>query len=163
MKPTVYLETSVVSYYCSRPSRDLVVAAHQQITAVWWETRLFSHFEPFVSEAVCIEAACGDPQAAQRRLEAIAQISRLAFTDAIGTLAVVYLRELRLPSDALPDATHIAYAVLHKMDCMATWNCRHIASRLARDRVVRYNVAHGLKVPTLCTPEELMEESNEDE
>lgn len=25
-KPTVYIETSVVSYYCSRPSRDLIVA-----------------------------------------------------------------------------------------------------------------------------------------
>jgi hypothetical protein len=28
----VYLETSVVSYLAARPSRDVVVAAHQQVT-----------------------------------------------------------------------------------------------------------------------------------
>jgi len=32
MKPRVYIETSVISYLTSRPSRDLIVAANQQIT-----------------------------------------------------------------------------------------------------------------------------------
>ena len=36
MKETVYLETSVVSYYTGRPSRDVVVLAHQEITRQWW-------------------------------------------------------------------------------------------------------------------------------
>lgn len=32
MGPTVYLETSVVSYLAALPSRDLLSAAHQQIS-----------------------------------------------------------------------------------------------------------------------------------
>jgi hypothetical protein len=36
---TVYIETSVVSYLVSRPSRDLIVAAHQQLTREWWDRR----------------------------------------------------------------------------------------------------------------------------
>ena len=32
MAPTVYLETSIISYPVARPSRDLVTAAHQQLT-----------------------------------------------------------------------------------------------------------------------------------
>ncbi len=32
MKPSVYIETSVVSYLTARPSRDLVTATYQQIT-----------------------------------------------------------------------------------------------------------------------------------
>ncbi len=36
MKPTVYVETSVVSYLMARPSRDLVIAANQAITREWW-------------------------------------------------------------------------------------------------------------------------------
>jgi hypothetical protein len=38
-RPTVYVETSVVSYLTARPSRDLLLAAHQQVTRDWWATR----------------------------------------------------------------------------------------------------------------------------
>ena len=37
MKTKVYVETSVISYLSARPSRDLVVAAHQEITRQWWD------------------------------------------------------------------------------------------------------------------------------
>lgn len=40
MNPKAYVETSVVSYYTARPSRDLVVAAHQEITRDWWDNHL---------------------------------------------------------------------------------------------------------------------------
>ena len=36
-KQTVYIETTVLSYLTLRPSRDLLVAAHQQVTVDWWE------------------------------------------------------------------------------------------------------------------------------
>jgi len=32
MKPKAYIETTVVSYLTAVPSRDLVLAAHQQVT-----------------------------------------------------------------------------------------------------------------------------------
>jgi len=34
------LETSVISYVASRPSRDLIVAAHQQLTHAWMDDLL---------------------------------------------------------------------------------------------------------------------------
>ncbi len=37
MRPTVYVETSVISYLTSRPSQYLVVAAHQAVTRQWWD------------------------------------------------------------------------------------------------------------------------------
>lgn len=37
MKAKVYVETSVISYLTSRPSRDVVIAGHQQTTRDWWE------------------------------------------------------------------------------------------------------------------------------
>jgi hypothetical protein len=39
MKPKVYLETTFVSYFAARPSRDIIIAAHQQLTQEWWERR----------------------------------------------------------------------------------------------------------------------------
>ena len=66
MKPTVYLKTTIISYVAARASRDLVVAAHQQITREWWESRrrwYLSH----VSQLVWDEAMRGDQDAAARR------------------------------------------------------------------------------------------------
>jgi hypothetical protein len=47
MKSKLYLETTVPSYLTARPSRDLIVAAHQQITHEWWEMRRHN-FEIFI-------------------------------------------------------------------------------------------------------------------
>ncbi len=55
MKPTVYIETTVPSYYTSRPSRDIIVLAHQEITRIWWDERL-QLFEAYISQVVIEEA-----------------------------------------------------------------------------------------------------------
>ena len=39
MKRRVYVETSIVSYLASQPSRDVVSAGRQQLTHSWWEMR----------------------------------------------------------------------------------------------------------------------------
>lgn len=58
--PTVYLETTIPSYLVARPSRDLIVAAHQQITHDWWcDAR--EHFDIYISEAVLTEIRLSDP------------------------------------------------------------------------------------------------------
>jgi hypothetical protein len=55
MMERVYIETTFVSYLTARPSRDLIVAAHQQITHDWWDTRR-GDFELCASELVFQEA-----------------------------------------------------------------------------------------------------------
>ena len=48
---TVYIETSVVSYYPGRPSRDAVIAGRQQSTQQFWRL-LTGELLPFVSALV---------------------------------------------------------------------------------------------------------------
>lgn len=67
MKPSVYLETTVVSYYSAPRSRDLIIAAHQQVTQDWWDTVL-PKFDAYVSPFVINEISRGDEQLAQQRL-----------------------------------------------------------------------------------------------
>ena len=57
-KQSVYVETTIVSYLTARPSRDLVLAAHQQITQEWWATRR-NNFDLYVSRAVIQEVGIG--------------------------------------------------------------------------------------------------------
>ena len=154
----VYVETSVVSYYCARPSRDLIVAAHQQITRDWWEMRLGQCYQPFVSEIVVAECARGDAAAAKQRLQAIEDLPRIAAdTGESERLARRYVEALGIPEFAYADALHIALAVLGNMDYMATWNCSHIANGATIARLLEFNHAQGLCECIICTPEELME------
>jgi hypothetical protein len=59
MKPKVYVETSTISYVVARPSRDLIIAANQQITREWWNNDR-SQFDLYISQVVINEANKGD-------------------------------------------------------------------------------------------------------
>lgn len=48
-----------MSYLTARPSRDVVIAGHQQTTHEWWDTRRQS-FELCISQLVRKEAEAGD-------------------------------------------------------------------------------------------------------
>ena len=156
MKPTVYIETSVVSYLTSRPSRDLVLAAHQQLTREWWEKR--SRFDLFISELVLREMSLGDLDAAARRLEAVQGIAVVALSDEATNLARTFVERGPIPEKALADALHISLSVLSGIDYLLTWNCSHIANAMIRSKIEEVCREAGYDPPVICTPEELMED-----
>ena len=121
---TVYIETTVVSYLVARPSRDLVVAGHQQLTREWWEFRR-AKFACFISEMVLDEARAGDREQAALRLQALHGLPRLAATEEGERLAAAFLRRV-LPSKAAQDAAHLAIATAGKVSYLLTWNCSHL-------------------------------------
>lgn len=156
MKSSIYVETSIVSYLTARPNRDLVRAAHQEVTREWWETR--GAFSLYVSQLVLDEAGAGDAGAALLRLEALRDVPRLELTSKATTLGRNLLREAALPSKATADALHIALAAVHGMDLLLTWNCAHIANATMRPKIEAICRASGFEPPVICTPLELTEE-----
>lgn len=145
MKPRVYIETSVLSYLTNWRSRDLVQAAHQEVTSEWWAGR--ERFELFVSDAVLAEAGRGDPAAAQ---------SRLAAAEGLPALAAALLRAAAMPAKAAVDAAHVAIATVHGMNFLLTWNCKHIANAVMRESIEAVCRRAGFRPPIICTPEELL-------
>ena len=154
MKPRVYVETSVVSYLAARASRDLIVAARQQLTHEWWDDQR-PEFDLFISQAVLQEAAAGDPDVAQRRLLFLEDIPSLVMSDAALELSLAMLSDGAVPAAASEDALHIAVAAVNGMDFLLTWNCRHIANAMMRARIGSVCEGLGYLPPILCTPEEL--------
>jgi predicted nucleic acid-binding protein len=156
VKATVYIETTIISYLTAKPSRDLIVAAHQQITAEWWE-----HVRPetdcFVSPFVIQEVSRGDSEFADKRLAAISDMPVLALNEDVQGLANTYFDATNLPEKAKLDAFHLAIAVWYRMDYVLSWNCRHIASGRVQRMLHDINARLGVPTPVLCTPEELME------
>ena len=107
---TVYIETSIVSYLTARPSRDLIVAANQQITDEWWENHR-NHFQLYISSLVVKEAKRGDKEAAQKRLQILQEIPILEWNAEVLELAEHFVTKKALTEKARNDALHVATAI----------------------------------------------------
>ena len=153
--PTVYVETSIISYLAARPSRDLIVAARQQLTHSWWRERR-PVFDLYVSQVVLDEILAGDPDAAARRAALAAGIPVLDITPEVADLAAALIHRVPLPTTAGADAAHIATAAYHRIDFLMTWNSTHIANAELRPRVEQVCRENGYPAPVLCTPDELL-------
>lgn len=154
MNDRVYLETSFIGYLTSRPNRDLIVAGHQQLTHEWWEDQR-QHFELCISQLVLQEAGSGDPDAAQERLDVLKGIQVLDITQDAINLAQELLSHGALPEKAGNDALHIAIAAVQHIPYLLTWNCKHIANATMRPVIQLVCEQRGLRMPILCTPDEL--------
>lgn len=152
---TVYLETSFISYLVSQPSRDLLVAAHQQTTHEWWNTRL-NEFECFISQVVIDEASSGNAKEATKRMDIIKYFLVLEFTADAESLAMAILSSGKFPQNAHRDAAHIAVAAVNDIDYLLTWNCKHLANAQIIRKISFVCNHEGFNMPVICTPEELM-------
>lgn len=155
-KQSVYLETSVIGYATSRPSRDLIVVAHQEQTREWFASSRQS-YELFISQLVLQESFAGDAEAVKTRQDFLNPFPLLEITDAVASLAETLLKRGALPPKAAGDAFHVAVSAFHGMSFLLTWNCKHIANAAMRPRIECVCRDSGYEPPVICTPEELME------
>ena len=154
MLQRVYIETTFVSYLTARPSRDVVIAGHQQSTQEWWDD-CREDYELCASELVFQEAAAGDPQAAQERLDVLKDMVLLEMRQEAQDLAKELVQAEALPAKAFQDALHIAVAAHQKVPYLLTWNLRHMANAIMRAPIETVCANKGYKAPIICTPEEL--------
>ena len=150
MKPKVYLETSIFSFYYDERSSPLIVA-QREATREWWE--LFrDNFECWVSPAVVSELNRG---AFPHRREALALANtfpKLAMRQEIPIIVETYVADFVMPRDPTGDALHLALASLYECEYLITWNCRHLANARKFGHIERVNRRLGLPVPRLVTP-----------
>jgi predicted nucleic acid-binding protein len=157
MRPKIYSETTVVSYYTSQISRDLIIAGHQQITREWWDNQI-DRYIPYISEIVFEEITRGDQKAAKKRIMAVEEFDYLEINSDVLKIAKEYFEALKLPDKSRLDALHLALAVQHGMDYLVSWNFIHLVGARPRKIIEEINYQKGIKSPIFCTPEELIEE-----
>ena len=151
----IYIESTIPSYVVARPARDLLQAARQQLTRDWWDLQREQH-ELFTSQVVLDEIAFGEKAMAQHRLELLQSVPLLPVTEEVMEFAGKVLASGLLPATADRDAAHIALASAYEMDILLSWNCRHIANAAIQARLRKLADASGFTLPVLCTPDELM-------
>ncbi len=157
MSETVYIETSMVGYLTARPSNNLILMANLEITRRWWETRS-GEFALYISQVVLDEVGQGEAEMAIKRLEILRGFPLLELNESVLDLAAQFLTRSNLPPKASDDAVHIAAATVHGLDYLLTWNCKHIANAQIQRKLSEISLDSGYKLPTICTPYELMGE-----
>ena len=159
-RKSVYIETSVVSYLTARRTKDLLVAAWQAVTVDWWETHR-GRFDLYTSDVTVMESRRGNPEAAQRRLEALVEIPVLSVTAQVDELSEALLHAGAIPPAYVGDSLHVAVSAVHGVDYLLTWNFRHIDNAETKPMMREVCGLHGYSCPEICTPQQLMGVSND--
>ncbi|MCK4342192.1 MAG: type II toxin-antitoxin system VapC family toxin [Phycisphaerae bacterium] len=159
MAGSVYIETTIPGAYFDE--RDDVVSRFQRHqTQLWWRVYR-QQYELYTSEAVLAELRQGSfprQDAAVRLLEGVPV---LPVDEEIGGVARAYVEHLVMPRGHMGDSFHLAFACIHAMDYLLTWNCRHLANPRKVAHIAEINRRLGLLTPTILTPQMLVEEDLE--
>jgi predicted nucleic acid-binding protein len=157
MKEKVYIETSVVGYFASKLSKDVIIAGRQKITRAKW-TQIARAFDVYISALVVQESRQGDIEASQKRLDAISGLPVLSITADAEKLASTLILEGAVPEKHPEDALHISIATTNGIDYLLTWNFSHINNAQIKSKIASVIERHGYHCPIICSPEELLGE-----
>ena len=157
MKPTVYIETTIPSFYHSiRSTQEM--ATVRQWTRDWWDSESL-RYSLVTSRAVLQELENGDHSHKQEKLAMLRDLPLLPITGPVSEIVEVYILRKIMPKNATGDALHLALASFYNCDYLLTWNCKHIANANKFNHIRRVNQILQLKTPELVTPLELTQEN----
>ena len=108
-----------------------------------------------------MEASAGHPEAAARRIEALKGISELPIDEEVQELAALLISKGGMPPEAEADALHVAVAVVHNIEFLLTWNCRHIDNAVTKPIIRSICDEAGYSSPEICTQLELLPEEDD--
>jgi predicted nucleic acid-binding protein len=156
MKPVVYIETSIPSFYYEIRLEPAMVA-RKMWTNTWWDQHR-AHYALVTSAAVLEELEDGDYPHKDEVIALLDDVPFVPIEPAIQDIVETYIQHRLMPNDPVGDALHLAVASFHKCEFLLTWNCMHLANANKFGHIRRINTRLGLYVPILTTPELLIGE-----
>jgi hypothetical protein len=157
MKPRIYVETSVISFYHDVRTEPEMIARRDWTQRFWQMAQ--TDYVLLSSLAVIDELEQGIFTNQQQMIELVNDLPIVPIDENILEIVDTYIDHKVMPGDPRGDALHLALASYHKCDFLLTWNCKHLANANKFGHIRRINVMLGLYVPLLVTPLELLGES----
>jgi predicted nucleic acid-binding protein len=149
MKPTLYLDTSVVSAYFDK--RDV---SRQRLTKDFWSK--LDSYEVYISTLVQEELAeINDMDLREKLVKSIKRFKIIKIGRKEGFLAEQYAREGVVSEKFIDDAYHIAVATTNNLDYLVSWNFKHIVNVKTRWLVNLVNLRNNYKPIEIVAPPEL--------
>ena len=131
--------------------------------------KLFSEIENgkyaiFVSEIVMREIYDAEISIRTKLVNQIIRYQPVVLEEDSEVLELVqhYLANQLLSDRQLADMGHAAVASINEMDILVSWNMRHIVKRKTKVMVNALNQIRGYRPIEICTPEEVIENDNDE-
>lgn len=158
----LYVETSV---WNMRVDAEDVNRQKRAVTESFFRHAETGRHRLFISPLVVNEITADPNRVHRQTLEdeiARSPLRILEQTQEVLLLGRAYVENGIIAEKYEDDAVHIAYAVVNELDAIVSWNLRHIVKTRTRQGVLRYNQVKGLHMPDIATPEEAIEDVEDD-
>lgn len=152
-KPTVYLDTTILSSYWYEGS-DILALGRRLTIREWWDTERL-HFRLWISSVTEDELEVGQYR---RQADALAMARRMRFLPMPARareFAETLVKEHVVPESKPGDALQMAVAAAHRMDYLLTWNYAHLANPIAQARLDAACRNAAWRAPLLVSPENI--------
>lgn len=156
MKPRVFIETTIPSFYFEERTEPSMIA-RREWTQLWWDTCRFD-YTLCTSVAVLEELEEGEHPHKSDTLCLLNDIDILLIDNKVIEIVDNYIFSKIMPNDPKGDALHLAVASYHSCQFLLTWNCSHLANSNKAEHIRHVNNLLGLFTPILTTPMELLKE-----
>ena len=147
----IYIDTSVINGLYAKDT-DMKIATEEFFEFVQKNDAVLYSADLIVKE---IDRT---PQESKRNKlkEALAEydVEFLPFSEEIGKIADIYIQEKVIPSKYLPDAVHIATAIIHNIPLLVSWNFEHIVKLKTKVEINRISREHGYPQIDISSPQE---------
>ena len=150
-KPTVYLDTNILSVLHYRGG-IVTSLAWQIVTRDWWAHER-GFFKIFASKIVEDELAAGCYSEQYDALNEVRKLPYLSYVKDVHSGARAYLDAQLVPQAKQGDALQLAFATVHKMDYLLTWNHAHLANVETQRKLHLMNQKWGWRTPLIVSPD----------
>lgn len=160
MKRSVYIETTIPSFYYEVRNEPEMVARRES-TRRWWQEEK-ENYDLYTSAFVLGELQEGDYPGKADALRLMEDVPLLEIVPEIEDIAGIYVARRLMPRGDMGDAYHLAAASYYGIHFLLTWNCRHLANANKVEHLHVVNGTLGLPVPIVTTPDLLLAEVDDE-
>jgi hypothetical protein len=150
-KPSIYLDSNILSILWYRGGVVSSLAWHIS-TRDWWDNER-GNFKLYASQVVEDELTAGKYAAQAAALKETRKLPYLPYISGINSCAQTYLDEKLVPHSKRGDALQLAFATIHRVDYLMTWNHAHLVNIETQRKLSKLNKERGWRCPLIVSPD----------
>ena len=152
-KPSVYLDTNIISSYWYSGT-DILGRARRLTTREWWRNER-RQLAIWVSAATEDELAAGRFSRQADCLRFVRRLPYLPISTKVRRFAGGLVGSGVVPAEKPGDAVQMAVGAVHRIDYLLSWNYAHLVNPVAQRQLEAVCEEHGLRAPLLVSPESI--------